>query len=84
MMEIAESMSGFISYKVYSNDDGERVSIHEWDSVEHLRAWREHAELVEAQNQGRARYYSEYTLYVLDNPRESRFYASAQQEHSAT
>lgn len=73
MMEIAKSMPGFISYKVYSNDDGERVSIHEWESEEDLKAWREHPEHVEAQNRGRTDYYEEYTLYVLNNPRESRF-----------
>lgn len=73
MMILAHSMPGFISYKVYSNDDGERVSIHEWESVEHLRAWREHPEHVAAQSAGREEYYSEYTLYALDNPRQSRF-----------
>ena len=73
MMEIAQSMPGFISYKVYSNEDGERVSIHEWESEEALLAWREHPEHVEAQKQGRAIYYSNYTLYVMDSPRESRY-----------
>ena len=29
MMNLAQSLPGFISYKVYANDDGERVSIHE-------------------------------------------------------
>ncbi len=73
MMEIAKSMPGFISYKVYSNEDGERVSIHEWETEDHLKAWREHPEHVEAQNLGKTDYYSEYTLYVLNDPRESRF-----------
>ena len=73
MMALAESMPGFISYKAFSNDEGERVSIQEWESEKHLRAWREHPEHVIAQNTGRENYYSEYTLYVLENPRESRF-----------
>lgn len=73
MMEIAKSMPGFISYKVYSNEDGERVSIHEWETEDHLKAWREHPEHVEAQNLGKTDYYSEYKLYVLNNPRESSF-----------
>ncbi len=73
MLELCQTMPGFISYKVFRNDDGERVSIHEWESAEHLRAWREHPEHREAQELGRERYYAEYTSYVADAPRESRF-----------
>ena len=73
MLELAKSMPGFISYKRYTSEDGERVSLHEWESVEHLRAWRQHPRHRDAQELGRLRYYAEYTLYVLDSPRESRF-----------
>lgn len=73
MATIARSMPGFISYKAYFADDGERVSIHEWESAAHLKAWREHPEHVKAQARGRADFYEEYTLYVADGPRESRF-----------
>lgn len=73
MLELCQTMPGFISYKVYRNDDGERVSIHEWETAEHLRAWREHPEHRKAQQLGRERYYAEYTSYVADTPRESRF-----------
>jgi hypothetical protein len=40
MHALAASMPGFISYKVYSAEDGERVSIHEWETPEHLRTGR--------------------------------------------
>lgn len=73
MMALAMAMPGFISYKVYVAEDGERVSIHEWETAEHLRAWREHPEHREAQRQGREAFYSDYTLYVCEGPRESRF-----------
>ena len=73
MHALAASMPGFISYKVYVADDGERVSIHEWESAEHLRAWREHPEHRQAQSRGREDYYSDYTLYVCEDPRTSRF-----------
>lgn len=73
MEEIARSLPGFISYKDYISEDSERVSIHEWESAEHLRAWREHPEHSAAQAKGREAYYEDYTLYVLDEPRESRF-----------
>ena len=73
MREIAEAMPGFVSYKAFTADDGERVSIHEWDTPEHLRAWREHPKHEAMQEVGRHEYYEEYTLYVAENPRESRF-----------
>ena len=73
MLMLCRTMPGFLSYKVYRNDDGERVSIHEWDTAEHLRAWREHPEHLISQQLGRERYYEEYTSYVTDSPRESRF-----------
>jgi heme-degrading monooxygenase HmoA len=38
MEALASAMPGFISYKDYVAEDGERVSIHEWESAEHLRA----------------------------------------------
>jgi heme-degrading monooxygenase HmoA len=73
MYALVQTMPGFLSYKVYAADDGERVSIHEWESAEHLRAWREHPEHREMQALGRERFYAEYTSYVCDSPRESRF-----------
>ena len=73
MLELAQSMPGFLSYKVYTSDDGERCSIIEFDSAEHLRAWREHPEHREAQRIGRERYYEEYSLHVGEPARESLF-----------
>ena len=73
MGELAKAMPGFISYKAYTSADGERVSIHEWESEEHLRAWREHPEHRKTQAYGRENLYQEYTLYVCNAPRESRF-----------
>ena len=73
MAEIARNMPGFISYRSYSAPDGESVSVHEWESVEHLRAWREHPEHRKMQAFGRENFYREYTFYGCDSPRESRF-----------
>ena len=73
MARIARAMPGFISYKGYTAEDGERVSVHEWASPEALRAWRMHPEHVAMQALGRERFYDEYTLYALDDPRVSRF-----------
>lgn len=73
MAELARAMPGFISWKGYTADDGERVSVHEWESAECLEAWRTHPRHLETQALGRARYYDEYSLFVCDAPRTSRF-----------
>jgi heme-degrading monooxygenase HmoA len=74
LAEIASSMPGFISLKgPYRNEDGEEFSIHEWQSAEQLRAWREHPEHLKVQALGREVFYEEFTIYVCDNPRTTRF-----------
>lgn len=73
MLDLARSMPGFISYKVYVSDDGERCSVIEFDSREDLRAWREHPEHRDAQRIGRERFYEEYSLHVGEPERESLF-----------
>ncbi len=73
MLKLAEAMPGFISYKVYVAEDGERCSIVEFESAERLLAWRNLPEHREAQQIGRDRFYEEYTLHVADPVRESRF-----------
>ena len=73
MAVLARAMPGFVSWKAYTAEDGERVSVHEWESSTHLHAWRTHADHVKVQALGRQRYYDEYTLYVCDAPRQSQF-----------
>ncbi len=73
MGEIARAMPGFISWKGYFAEDGERVSVHEWESAQALEAWRTHPEHLRIQEIGREKFYDEYTLYVLDDPRTSKF-----------
>jgi len=73
MMKLAESMPGFISYKVYTSEDGERCSIVEFESHEQLLAWRNLPEHRTAQQIGRERYYEEYTLHVTEPTRHSHF-----------
>lgn len=73
MERIARSMPGFISVKDFVAADGEAVSIHEWESAGQLAAWRNHPEHRKTQQIGRDKFYDEYTLYVFDQPRQSRF-----------
>jgi heme-degrading monooxygenase HmoA len=72
---LAEKMPGYLGIKDFVADDGERVAIAEFDTAEHLRAWREHPEHAKAQEEGRQRWYSEYSVQVCVLERESIFKA---------
>lgn len=71
MRELAATMPGFISHKGFRADDGERVSIVEFESEEAQRAWRMHPEHVAAQIKGRKEFYEEYRIQVCVLQRES-------------
>jgi heme-degrading monooxygenase HmoA len=62
MNELAASMPGYISHKGFFAEDGERVTIVEFESEEAVRAWRMHPEHLAAQRRGRTEFYSEYHL----------------------
>lgn len=64
MRTLAEGMPGFISFKTFSAEDGERVSVIEFESEECLRAWRDHPEHQKAQELGRTEFYTEFQIQV--------------------
>ena len=72
MSELARKMPGYVSHKVFTAEDGERVTIVEFADMESHRAWGDHPEHRAAQRQGRAEFYSEYRLQVCEIVRESR------------
>lgn len=75
MTEIACTMPGYVSHKGFFADDGERVTIVEFEHEDGLRAWRRHPEHVAAQKLARQKYYTEYHVQVCTLDRESRFRA---------
>jgi len=42
MLELAQTMPGFVNFKIFEADDGERVSVITFNSREAQRAWRDH------------------------------------------
>ena len=64
MEERARAMHGFVSFKTFTADDGERVSIVEFDSTEHHNSWRDDPAHREAQRRGRDEFYTEYEISV--------------------
>jgi heme-degrading monooxygenase HmoA len=73
MYALASGMPGFISYKDFTADDGEVVTIVEFDTHEHVLAWRDHPEHKLVQEWGRQAVFSEYQIQVCELTRGSRF-----------
>ena len=73
---LAVDMPGLISAKDFVAEDGERVAIVEFDTAEHLRAWREHVEHKRAQQEGRDRWYASYQIQVCVVERSSAYDAA--------
>jgi len=71
LYEIVAAMPGFRSIRSFTSDDGERLALIEFASLESLAAWRDHPEHREAQRLGRERYYSEYHVQICEPLRES-------------
>jgi heme-degrading monooxygenase HmoA len=76
MDALAATMPGFRTLKTFTADDGERVSIVEFDSEEAQEAWHRHPEHVEAQRLGREKFYAEYRIIVCAPVRSGAFHGA--------
>jgi heme-degrading monooxygenase HmoA len=73
--QLARTMPGYISHKMFTAPDGERVTIVEFEREEDVRAWSAHPDHVQAKKKGRASFYSEYKIQVCSVLKESAFKA---------
>ena len=71
--ELARTMPGYRSQKVFVAEDGERVTIVEFEDEASQRAWSQQVDHVAAKKEGRASFYAEYSLQICEVVRESRF-----------
>jgi heme-degrading monooxygenase HmoA len=75
MAALARTMPGYISHKGFFADDGERVTIVEFEHEEGLRTRRRNPEHITAQKVTRNKYYTKYHVQVRTLDRDSRFTA---------
>jgi heme-degrading monooxygenase HmoA len=73
MFELASSMPGFISYKDFAAEDGESVSVVEFEDDASVLAWHAHPEHRAVQELGRAEFFAAYHVQVCEALRERRF-----------
>ncbi|HSB99756.1 MAG TPA: antibiotic biosynthesis monooxygenase [Burkholderiaceae bacterium] len=76
MYALASAMPGFVSYKDFTAEDGESVTVVEFASEPELLAWRNHPEHREAQERGRREFFAEYTIQIGRVERAYRFTAA--------
>lgn len=77
MYELASAMPGFVSYKDYTAEDGENVSIVQFESLATLEAWRTHPEHRAVQQRAREALMSEYHIQVCETVRDYGFSQAA-------
>jgi heme-degrading monooxygenase HmoA len=73
MQQLAQAQPGYLSFKSYTAEDGEVISLSEWVDEASARAWGRVAEHAEVQGRGRTAYYESYTMFACDNPRIHQF-----------
>lgn len=73
MERLARAMPGFVAFKQFTADDGERLALVEFDSADHQRAWRDHPKHRVAQRRGREEWYAEYRIQVCRVVSERNF-----------
>lgn len=64
MSELAREMPGYVEHKVFTAEDGERVTVVTFADAESHRGWRDHPRHREAQRHGREAYYETYSIQV--------------------
>ena len=79
MSELAQSVAGYISHQGFVAEDGERVTIVEFESEEALREWRIHPEHGKAKRRGIESFFSDYKFQICNVIRDRTWSAKAKE-----
>ena len=73
MAELVNARKGFLGMHSARGDDGLGITVCYWQTEEDITEWRTDLEHKEAQDEGRGRWYDQYTvclLYTSPSPRD--------------
>jgi heme-degrading monooxygenase HmoA len=73
MWRIVSAMPGFVSYKGYVAEDGERIAVVRFESREALDEWKRQPDHRVVQERARQEFYREYWVQACETFREYRF-----------
>lgn len=65
MREQALTHYGCLDF-VSTTEGNREIAISYWPSLEHIQRWKQHADHLQAQQQGRARWYKSYKVEVVE------------------
>lgn len=82
MSELARNVPGYVSHKGFVAEDGERVTIVEFESEEALDRWRVDPEHRGAKKRGFESFYSEFKFQICSVIRERAWSSPARQGNS--
>ncbi len=63
-VEMAEQQEGFLGLDSVRDQDGVGITVSYWDSIESIEKWKHHALHMKAKENGRDKWYSEYTIRI--------------------
>lgn len=75
MFDLAHEQPGFLGYDT-ARSDGLGITVSYWRSAADIAAWKAQAEHVDAQSEGRARWYESYDIRIA---RVERAYGSTRE-----
>jgi len=73
MVERARTMAGFVDFKSFQADDGERLSVIHWESQESMRTWSTDLRHIVARRLGREQWYEYFRVEVAEVARSYGF-----------
>jgi heme-degrading monooxygenase HmoA len=71
MEELAQRMEGYLGIESARNEVG--ITISYWSSLESIKNWKQQSEHLEAQQRGRAEWYSKYKVRICKVERDYEF-----------
>jgi heme-degrading monooxygenase HmoA len=70
MATLVKAIPGYVSHKGFVAEDGERVTIVEFENEEALHQWRIHPEHAKAKRQGAEHFFGEYRVQICTVTRD--------------
>ncbi|WP_062058212.1 antibiotic biosynthesis monooxygenase family protein [Cellvibrio sp. OA-2007] len=71
LRELAMTQYGCLDF-VATSEGSREIAISYWPSLDHIKHWQQNAEHLQAQQQGRARWYKSYKVEVVELLRSYR------------
>jgi heme-degrading monooxygenase HmoA len=78
MSELARTVPGYVAHKGYVAEDGEKVTIVEFETEEALQQWRRDPEHGKAKRRGIESFFSAYRFQICNVIRERAWTAKAE------